>query len=381
MTDMASKEDILGQFFTKKEIVRKLIKLILKYKSYDKSIRILEPSSGTGNFVAVLKDLGFQHIVECEIDKELTKSPCDFFNFPLAEKYSLIVGNPPFTKYNITGSYYFRKSYADSDCKPESYLTLKMLKKEKERIENAFIMKSLKHLKDKGSSIGFVLPISFFIKNRNREVKEALCKRFSTIVIYQNDKIWFNYEIPCCFALFTNSPKHEEQIILIFEDSKDGTDTDILSKGRIFDEIIPRIHFNKKNGIVKNHIGTPLSEFISDRKIRYKKSYTDNNVSGKNILQRQTIPSVSVVENYKLAIVRVGNSSVGRCGLIDVQNDILNDMFYVLGFKDRFDKDKALKERICFEINRKPDYFRNITCRVGSKSIKMGDVLDFRVKV
>ncbi len=46
----------LGQFFTKEMVVKRLLKIILEYKKYDKNIRILEPSFGTGNFIKVLKN-------------------------------------------------------------------------------------------------------------------------------------------------------------------------------------------------------------------------------------------------------------------------------------------------------------------------------------
>lgn len=60
---MSKKKFILGQYFTKKSIVDKTINLILKYKKYDKTIKILEPSFGTGNFIKGLKDKGFNNIV------------------------------------------------------------------------------------------------------------------------------------------------------------------------------------------------------------------------------------------------------------------------------------------------------------------------------
>jgi hypothetical protein len=40
---------------------------------------------------------------------------------------------------------------------------------------------------------------------------------------------------------------------------------------------------------------------------------------------------------------------------------------------------KSLKEDICKKVNNNIDYFRNITCRVGSKSIKKENIFDFKV--
>jgi len=216
---MQNKQEILGQYFTKVEIVEKLLDLLFGYKKYEKDIKILEPSSGTGNFVKVLTDRGFRNIDNCEIDPQLTKKPSDFFNLPIKDKYDFIVGNPPFSKYNLKESYFFPKSYLKSKVLLTDYLTKAEFKKEKEKIENIFILKSLKHIRNRNSTIGFVLPISFFIKNKNKNVKNQILKYFSTIIIYQNDKIWFDRNIPCCFAIFTNAEKLKDKIVAIYENS------------------------------------------------------------------------------------------------------------------------------------------------------------------
>lgn len=374
---MTEKERILGQFFTKEDVVKKLISIVLEQKNYPRDSRVLEPSFGTGNFIKVLRSLGFNNVAGCEIDKELTDNPKDFFDYPLSEKFDLIIGNPPFTKYNMEKSYYHRSSYKKNFAvHPDSYLTSSMLRRKKEKTENVFIMKSLRHLKERESSIGFILPISFFIKDRNKDVKTEIAKRFSTIVVYQESKIWFNYSIPCCFAFFTNTKEFKNKIILIYEGERCA-----IGKDRIYDEIIPQVFFNKKNGVVKNRSGTPLSRFLENKAIKYEMSYTENNISAKNILERTTIPGGENTEDYKLAVVRAGNASVGRCGLINPKKDVLNAMFFVFGFNDNHNNNREIKEKICYLINRRQDYFKNITCRVGSKSIKRGDVFDFKINL
>jgi len=56
-------------------------------------------------------------------------------------------------------------------------------------------------------------------------------------------------------------------------------------------------------------------------------------------------------------------------------------MFYVFDVRNKFKKNKQIKESICKQINNNLDYFRNITCRVGSKSIKKEDIYNFRVNL
>ena len=372
------KKFILGQYFTKKEIVDRLIQLVFFYKKeYEKEIKILEPSAGTRNFVKSLKEEGFENISECEIDPELTQKPSDFLLFPIKEKFDLIIGNPPFTKYNVKESYYYPGKYINKEVKPSEYIAKKLLKKEKTQIENAFILKSIQHLKDEKSSIGFVLPISFFIKGKNTEIKRVLQEKFSTIIIYQNDKNWFEEPIPCCFAVFTNLDKYKDKVILLYEDGV--SIEEILDKSQLTSqELIPKSYLYKKN---KNNNGVPLSNFLSEGKAKYRRSFTENNISGANITQRIKVPENKEIENYCLAVVRVGNSSVGKAGLINIKEDILNDMFYVFQFKEIFNKNKEFKEKITKIINENQQHFRNSTIRVGSKSIKKDDLLEFGITV
>lgn len=370
------KKFTLGQYFTKKKIVDKLISLFLDYKTYDKNIKILEPSSGTGNFVQGLKEERFNNIQECEIDDKLTDKPCDFFLMDLNKKFDLIIGNPPFTKYNVKNSYYYLKNYLDKKVKPSQYLTPSLLKKDKTQIENSFILKSIRHLKDENSTISFVLPISFFIGKKNQEFKKVIAGNFSTIIIYQDDKNWFDEPIPCCFAIFTNIEKYKDKIILLYEDG--GKVKEVLSKSKLLtEELIPKSFLYKKNNHQK---GIPLSNFLIERKVKYQRDYKNNNISGANILDKTEILKNEDVLDYLLAVVRVGNSSVGKTGLINVKKDILNDMFFVFEFKEKFNKDKELKEKICKLINKNQEHFMNSTIRVGSKSIKKRDILDFRIQ-
>lgn len=374
---MNDKKEILGQYFTKTEIIDRLLNLISVYKKIDKSIKILEPSFGTGNFIKELNKKGFVNVEGCEIDKSLAKKPRDFFDLSLKNKFDLIIGNPPFTKFNLKESYYYKEKYINSFCQFHDYLTKDEMKKNKEKIENVFILKSLKHLKNHSSSIGYVLPISFFIKNKNKSVKNEILKYFSTIIVYQNEEIWFDRNIPCCFAFFTNEQKLKNKIILIFENDKKHKE--VLNIKNINEELIPQVIFHKNNGYINNNKGIPLKNFLEVKNIKVKKSFKENNVSARNILEMKTVPHDKPIEDFKIAIVRVGNSSVGKSGLINVNEDILNDMFYVFDLKDKFKKNKNIKEIICSQINGNLDYFKNITCRIGSKSIKKEDIFNFKI--
>jgi len=370
------KKFILGQYFTKPQIVNRLVELLLSYKDYKHGIKILEPSFGTGNFIEALKTKGFTSISGCEIDPQLTANSSDFFDLSLGEKFDLVIGNPPFTKYNVKESYYHAEKYVGRKVSPQEYLTTTLIKRGRTQVENAFVLKSIKHVKDQESSIGFVLPISFFIKGKNTEIKEEIVRNFSTVIVYQNDKKWFDEQIPCCFTIFTNIKQFEGKAILLYE-NEENVEEILDIQSLLNEELIPRSFLFKKQTVRE---GTPLSNYLVETPIRFKKSFTENNVSGSNILERNSIPAGKNVPDYCLAVVRVGNGSVGKAGLINIKEDVLNDMLYVFAFKEEYQNNKQVKEKICSLVNQNIEYIRNITFRVGSKSIKKRDILDLMVK-
>src|SRR3989344_8305542 len=368
------KKFVLGQYWTKEEIVKRVIDLLQSYKNYNKEISILEPSAGTRNFVKELEKRGFNKIKECEIDEDLTSNPKDFFDFEKSSKFDLIIGNPPFTKYNVKNSYFYPSKYSTV-----SFLENGLNKKEKMQIEKAFILKSIKHLKNEESSIAFVLPISFFIGNKNKETKKIILDNFSTIVIYQNDKNWFEEPIPCCFAILTNIEDYKDKIILLYEDGNSANE--ILDKEKLLtEELIPKSFLYKKNNGNGNGKYT-LSKYLSEKRAKYQRDYKNNNISGANILTKIKIPEGKEIKDYSLAVVRVGNSSIGKAGLINFKDDVLNDMFYVFNFKEGHNLDKELKEKIVSEIINNQEHFRNLSVRVGSKSMKKNDLLNFKVTI
>lgn len=91
----------LGQFFTP-EIVAKYMVNLSGVKKDDK---ILEPSCGEGIFLKCLEENGFNNITAYEVDYTLNNISNtkiiykSFINENQIEKYSLIIGNPPYIRW------------------------------------------------------------------------------------------------------------------------------------------------------------------------------------------------------------------------------------------------------------------------------------------
>lgn len=89
-----------GQYFTPELIANFMIDLAdIKPES-----KILEPSSGKGVFINLLKNRGFENITAYEIDAKLAdKFDCakneSFVSADINERYELIIGNPPYIRW------------------------------------------------------------------------------------------------------------------------------------------------------------------------------------------------------------------------------------------------------------------------------------------
>lgn len=139
-----------GQYFTPKLIANFMIELA----DINHDSKILEPSSGKGVFIELIKNKGFKNITAYEIDTKLAeKFECvkneSFVTANIDEHYDLIIGNPPYIRWKnletelkteLATNYLWNK-YFNSLC-DYSYL---------------FILKSIELLKENGQLI-FITP-------------------------------------------------------------------------------------------------------------------------------------------------------------------------------------------------------------------------------
>jgi adenine-specific DNA-methyltransferase len=92
----------MGQYFTPPEIAQLMIDLI---SDEVKKKRILEPSAGKGIFLSLLTSLGCQDLTGIEIDPIIANQSSvpiktsNFFDFPISEKYDVVIGNPPYIRW------------------------------------------------------------------------------------------------------------------------------------------------------------------------------------------------------------------------------------------------------------------------------------------
>ena len=176
----------LGQVFTPQHIVSDMLGLI-KNTTKMKNPRFLEPSCGNGAF--------FKHLPQNKIAIELDSNVIadsnvlntDFFSYPVSEKFDVIIGNPPYVRYqDIAESTKFLLSrYSDIfDSRSNLYLF--------------FIYKCVLHLKEGGELI-FITPRDFLKSTASMKLNEFLFSQGSiTDFLDLGDKKIFESAQPNC---------------------------------------------------------------------------------------------------------------------------------------------------------------------------------------
>lgn len=183
--------EYLGQVFTERETVDKMISLIQNKGS------ILEPSCGNGAFLLpllekysinsnnTLKTIQGIELDESVAPKIINVKNIDFFDLPLTYQYDTIIGNPPYVKYqNILQT-------------TKKKLTSKLFD-ERTNLYLFFIEKSILHLKQKGELI-FIVPRDFIKASSAIKLNKFIAEQGTiTHWIDLGDKIIFPGFSPNC---------------------------------------------------------------------------------------------------------------------------------------------------------------------------------------
>lgn len=193
-----------GSYYTPKFLADFIVKWIAK-QSTEKFVNILEPSCGDGVFIDALlefysersKEIQFDLVeINEEVVKNLTQKFLeqknisiqneDFLDFQLTnhQKYSLVIGNPPYIKRSLLTD----KQALLSKKIFESYqsLTNSNLK----NIWSSFLVRAINFLDDNGI-IAFVLPAELLQVDYAAQLRKLLVSEFSRIEIFTFNELLF----------------------------------------------------------------------------------------------------------------------------------------------------------------------------------------------
>jgi adenine-specific DNA methylase len=196
LINTVSKEKLRGGFYTPEPIAAFILKWAF---NGDNNLDILEPSCGDGVFLEEIKKGRYEYnsVTAIEYDEieakksrkiKLEKSRVihsDFHKFCLStkKKYNLIIGNPPYIRYQ-----YFEKDQQEYANEIFNKANLKYNK-----LTNAwvsFVVGSSLLLKDEGK-IGFVLPAEILQVSYAQTLREFLAKFYNKINIVSFKKLVF----------------------------------------------------------------------------------------------------------------------------------------------------------------------------------------------
>jgi Predicted O-methyltransferase len=164
---MENTKNKIGFVETPKEIAELMVDLA----SIDKNDPVLDTGCGKGIFLQALKDKGYKNIYGIEIDEELYDY-CrrtfnnvifgDFLTYEFKERFSLIIGNPPYAHFNQLPTQLARK-------------VREIIKTSEGDIYYAFIVKSISLLKENGELI-YIVPYHFFYNTYAKFLRETILK-------------------------------------------------------------------------------------------------------------------------------------------------------------------------------------------------------------
>lgn len=218
------KAETHGQVFTPEALVKEMLALRRN------AGRVLEPSCGSGAFATPLRAAGAD-LVALELDPEHAPDYAlvgDFFDYPLAERFATVIGNPPYLRFRDIPAATRRKlDMARFDTLSNLYCF--------------FIEKAVRHLEPGGELI-FVVPRDFPKATSARRMNRWLFEH-GTITDFREtgDEVVFEGATPpCC----------------VFRFEKGRTDR-TMSDGRVFAEHEGQLFF-----LPAGTTGVPLAEFF-----------------------------------------------------------------------------------------------------------------------
>lgn len=207
-----------GSYYTPHEVVNFMIEYLKKNKQDFKNV--LEPSAGDGRFLSALLpecnklkaielfDYKVEDIQSNFVSPNLKVEKADFMDYVLntKEKYSLIIGNPPYINLKNMNGIVIDK--AKKICESEGLNTSVM-----QNLWLAFVVGAYKLL-DANGTIFFVLPMEFLQVQYAEKLRSYLESKFNTIHIIEFQKAIFpDIEQDVCLVYLTNKKNTSSYIL------------------------------------------------------------------------------------------------------------------------------------------------------------------------
>lgn len=261
-----TQKKLRGGYYTPQKLANYITKITLKDK-----MKILEPSCGEGSFLRSIKnildssDYSIKKIDAIEyIEGEANKSKeilkdidsasvmnVDFYNFYVncKEKYNLIIGNPPYIRYQYLTEFQREK---------QSQVLLKNKMKSNKLINSwVFFLVACIELLEKNGTIAFVIPAEIMQVAYAEDLRKYLSKHLSKINIISFNELLF---------------EDAEQEVVVLIGTKKDKETECLIANCLYDNVDDFIRKYNRNDLFYEKLLT------NDKWTRYYLNEKENNV-------------------------------------------------------------------------------------------------------
>ena len=261
-----TQKKLRGGYYTPQKLANYITKITLKDK-----MKILEPSCGDGSFLKSIKnildnsDYSVEKIDAIEyIEEEANKSKkilkdidCasvindDFYNFYVncKKKYNLIIGNPPYIRYQYLTAFQREK---------QSQVLIKNKMKSNKLINSwVFFLVACIELLEKNGTIAFVIFAEIMQFAYSEDLREYLSKHLSKINIISFNELLF---------------EDAEQEVVVLIGKKKDKEKECLIANCLYDNVDDFIRKYNQNDLIYEKILT------NDKWTRYYLNEKENNV-------------------------------------------------------------------------------------------------------
>ncbi len=189
-------QKVTGSYYTPNFLANFIANRVISSFHYE-DLQILEPSVGDGAFVSEFKEIRNKNISLTALDinsKELDKAKdkwdntdkflnIDFLDYTTDQRYSAIIGNPPYIKKNLITEDNLEKI-------KKIHFDEKLSENSVNNIWTSFLIKSCTLL-DQDGIIAFVLPSELLQVNYAKEIREFLRRKFDRVEIFTFNDLMF----------------------------------------------------------------------------------------------------------------------------------------------------------------------------------------------
>ena len=317
LKENATQKKLRGGYYTPQKLADYITKVTLKDK-----MKILEPSCGDGSFLRsikrILNDKNYNiekidavEYIEEEADKSekiiediknATVINDDFYNFYVncKDKYNLIIGNPPYIRYQYLTTFQREK---------QSQVLIKNKMKSNKLINSwVFFLVACIELLEKNGTIAFIIPAEIMQVAYAEDLRKYLSKKLSKINIISFNELLFE--------------DAEQEVVVLIGRKKD----------------------QEKECLISNCLYDNIDDFI--------KEYNKNNLNYEKILTNDKWTRYYLNENENTVIEEVKKDNrfrrIGDIGLVNVGITTGNNDYFSLddNYVKKYDLKKYTKPLI-----------------------------------